>query len=703
MSVFDNELVDTAMKSTDACPNLRSPDDDPYLWLEEIEGDNALRWVERQNKSTLDRFENTAVQRDRDLLLDIYDNTDNIPYITRRGTHVYNYWRDAENPRGIWRRTTLEDYRNPQPDWDVLFDLDRYAEQEDEDWSWTGASALPGSNDRAVLGFSRGGSDAVVLLEFDLIAKSFMKDGFVLPEARGGFVWLDRDTVLLSSAYGNGMSTQSGFARTIRLWRRGADVDQAPVLFETDPENVGVQAKVIRTSGREEIWYGEWRSTLDTRWWIGDRSGPKTKIDLPHDALINAECDRLVVRLRSDWALGATTYVADTLLVIDKSDFLDGDRQFHVLFEPGEKRALQSFSWCGPILVLSILDNLTPEIEYWKPSGDHWMRTVQSGLPRTGAVISWRLDRNIEESNGEILASIQDPITPPKQCLLTAGSPPAVLKQAPASFDPSGIAVSRHEVESVDGEMIPYWQVGPGTLTGNAPVHLMGYGGFGKSQRPNYNPDIGKLWLERGGTNVVANIRGGGEFGARWHNAGRREGKRLSHDDFAAVAADLVRRGVTRPKRIAAEGGSNGGYLIANMLTRYPERFGALFCTVPLIDMRRFTKLLIGAGFIAEYGNPDLPEDWNYLQHLSAYHTAIPGQDYPPIFLATTRRDDRVHPGHARKMAAKLQAMGYEAHFYESSSGGHSAARDHRQRARLISIGYRFMRESIGWLEDGEA
>jgi prolyl oligopeptidase len=228
-------------------------------------------------------------------------------------------------------------------------------------------------------------------------------------------------------------------------------------------------------------------------------------------------------------------------------------------------------------------------------------------------------------------------------------------------------------------------------------VHLSGYGGFGISMLPYYNSALGKLWLERGGTGVVANIRGGGEFGTAWHDAGRREKKRLSHDDFAAVAADLVRRGVTRPGRIAAEGGSNGGILITNMLTRCPEQFGALFCTIPLIDMRRYAKLHAGASWIAEYGDPDTPTDWEFLAEISAYHNAVPGRTYPPILIATSRRDDRVHPGHARKMAAKLQAMGYEAYFYEPAAGGHGYGKDNAERAAFTALGYNFLRRAIGW------
>jgi prolyl oligopeptidase len=331
------------------------------------------------------------------------------------------------------------------------------------------------------------------------------------------------------------------------------------------------------------------------------------------------------------------------------------------------------------------------------PAETGWSRERITGLPDIGVANVWSLDVRTEESNGDLLASAQDPLTPPSLFLVRPTAPPELLKRAPEAFDPAGFVVTRHEATSPDGTRIPYVQVGPPGETGEAPVHLSGYGGFGISQLPYYNSAIGKLWLERGGTSVVANIRGGREFGTAWHEAGRREGKRASHDDFAAVAADLVRRGVTRPGRIAAEGGSNGGILITNMLTRYPERFGALFCTIPLIDMRRYSKLHAGASWIAEYGDPDNPDDWEFLKEISAYHAAVPGRPYPPILIATSRRDDRVHPGHARKMAAKLQAMGYEAYFYEPAAGGHGYGKDNRERASFTALGYNFLRRAIGW------
>ncbi len=679
----------------DPRPTLATPDDDPYLWLEEGDGARATEWVDGQTARTLARLADPRYDADRETLRALLDRPDNLPIPVRRGGLIYNFWRDAAHPRGLWRRTTLAAFRTEAPEWDVLLDLDALAAEEGEDWVWQGAGTLPPGHARALLRLSRGGSDAAVVREFDLTARAFVPGGFSLPEAKGGADWLDADTLLLSTALGG--ATRSGYARTVRLWRRGADWSGEPAVFETEAANMSAWGSYDRVGDR--VIYGEKPGFYETHAWIGDRSGPSQRIELPSDAWYQWERRWLAVRSRTPWTVGAQTYAPDTVVVIALDAFLAGDRRFRVVFEPGPRRALQGFFWAAGTLVLSVLDELRPLFLALAP--DDWDACELRGLPPLGTVQVWALDAEDAEADGTLVATAQDPITPPALLMTGPGlAAPEILKQLPPAFDASGLVVTRHEAISSDGERIPYVQTGPESETGDAPVHLGGYGGFGLSRLPNYGLGIGKLWLERGGTSVVANIRGGREFGTRWHEAGRREGKRLSHDDFAAVAADLVRRGVTRPGRIAAEGGSNGGLLIANMLTRFPERFGALFCTIPLIDMRRYSKLLAGASWIDEYGDPDT-DDWDFLGPMSAYHAAEPGQPYPPILLATTRRDDRVHPGHARKMAAKLQTLGYDALLYEPAAGGHGYGKDNAEVAAFAALGFTFLRRAIDW-EGGE-
>lgn len=687
------------MTTFDARPTVASPDDDPYLWLEEIEGERALAWVEAQNARTLATFGTPNVVADRDTLAAIFARPDKIPYVIRRGPHIYNFWTDARNPRGLWRRTTLESFRHESPDWDILLDVDALAAAEGEDWIWSGASTRPGTHDRAILRLSRSGSDAHVLREFDLGSKTFVPDGFNLPEAKGSMTWLDPDTLLLSSAHGGAVTT-SGYARTVRRWRRGTDPATAPVVFEVPASNMSASAGIDLTQVPATVWFFDYVDYYNHHVWLADATGGKAiRLDLPTDSAVDAHRGWIAIKLRTAWTTGGRTYPGDSLLGLRLEAFLAGHRDFTVLFEPATRRSLQGFFWSAGRLVLSILDDLRPVFEVATPADGTWTKSLLTGLPDIGVVTVAPLDMEESEGNGDLMASVQDPLTPPSLLLIAKGEGPTILRQSTSAFSPTGLAVTRHEAISVDGERIPYVQTGPTAHdTGDAPVYLTGYGGFALPVMPSYNSAIGKLWLERGGTSVTANIRGGGEFGTPWHEAGRGAGKRRSHDDFAAVAADLVRRGVTRPGRIAAEGGSNGGILITNMLTRYPERFGALFCTIPLIDMRRYSKLLAGASWIAEYGDPDKPEEWAWLQTYSAYHQAAPGRPYPPILIATTRRDDRVHPGHARKMAAKLQAMGYEqAYFHEPGAGGHGYGKDDTERAAFYALGYAFLRDRIGW------
>ncbi len=672
-------------------PNLDQPDNDPWLWLEEVDGPDALAWADGQTAATLVRFGGPAFERDRDTLRALLDRPDKLPFVTRRGGLLYNFWLDAAHPRGLWRRTTMEGYRQPDPDWDILLDLDALAAAEGEDWVWSGAATLPPDHGRALLRLSRGGGDATVLREYDIPSRRFVADGFVLPEAKGGGQWLDQNTLLLVSALGG--ATRSGYARTVRLWQRGADPSEAPVLFKTDPAHMAAWAEFDRADGR--VLFIAQTGFFDMEVWIGTPAGPRQRLDLPSDAMFATDQGWMAVRPRKPWTVGGQTYPPDTVLCAPLDAYLAGERNLRVVFTPEARRSLQGFFWSNGQLVLSVLDELRPIYRTVDPTT--WSEAALPGLPAIGTVQAWPLDAEESERDGTLLAASQDPLTPPSLLLLTGGEP-KLLKQAPSAFDPTGLVTTRHEAVSADGERIPYVQVGPPGLTGDAPVHMTAYGGFGLSLLPAYKGGLGKLWLEPGGMLVVANLRGGGEFGTRWHDAGRREGKARSHDDFAAVASDLVARGVTRPGRIAAEGGSNGGLLIANMLTRYPDRFGALFCTIPLIDMRRYTRLLAGASWIAEYGDPDVPEDWAFIAGLSAYHAARPGEHYPPILLATARRDDRVHPGHARKMAAKLQAMGYDASFYEPAAGGHGYGKDNAETAAFMALGINFLRQRIGWV-----
>ncbi len=365
----------------DARPTPSAPDDDPYLWLEEIEGAAAIAWVDEQNAATLERFGGSGFISDRDTLTEILDRPDNIPFIGRRGARVFNFWKDAEHPRGLWRSTTLDSFRTGQPAWDILLDLDRLAEQEKEDWVWRSAVTLPPDHERAILQLSRGGSDAVVLREFNLRTRDFVADGFILPEAKGYADWLDKDTLLVSSALGEGMATRSGYARTTRIWKRGQDISQAQIIHEVQSESMALWARPDRSKDSATIQFFEYINFFEISVSIGDPDGVKAKLDLPGDIECAIHGDWLAVKRRSPWTIGAETYAQDTLLGIGLRSFIEGQRDFHVLYVPSERRALGSFTWVGDRLLLSILDDMAPTFEILDPSRN-WASTELQGLPK---------------------------------------------------------------------------------------------------------------------------------------------------------------------------------------------------------------------------------------------------------------------------------------------------------------------------------
>lgn len=677
-------------------PNLSAPDDDPFLELEEVSGARALNWVEAQNDQTLAKFGRARIAADAAALKAILDRPDRIPYVRRRHGKLYNFWQDEKNPRGLIRRTTMESYSTDAPRWEVVLDIDALAKAEGEDWVYAGAASLPGDDAHVILSLSRGGSDAIVLREFDRATGKFVKDGFHVPEAKGSVVWVDKDTLLLTSAIGGDeFMTVAGYSRTVRLWRRGEPWQAAGKIFEIDRGHMGVWCAIDHRHPERPAYILDHSDFFNVAVHTGPAGGELRQLELPSGVSVEFENDLIAVKPREAWAVGGRSYPADSLLAISRSAFLGGDRDFITLFEPAARKALQSFAFVNGKLLLHYKDNLENRFE---ARDGNWQSLPFPELPGTGSVSVMPFDAEPSDSDGDLLISINDPVTPPTLSFCAEGSiAPQVLKRTPSFFDASGIRVTRHEAISPDGERIPYVQIGPEDQSGNAAVHMTGYGGFGLSEEATYNAAMGKLWLEQGGTCVIAHIRGGGEFGTPWHDAGRRAGKAKSHDDFAAIAEDLVKRGLTVPGRIAAEGGSNGGLLIANMLVRYPERFGALFCTIPLTDMRRYTKLLAGASWMAEYGDPEKVEDWAFMEKFSAYHLAGPGKAYPPILIASSKADDRVHPGHGRKFTAKLQAMGYAAYYYEPATGGHSYGKDSTEKAEFIALGLGFLKAGIGF------
>jgi prolyl oligopeptidase len=662
--------------------------DDPYLWLEDITGDDALNWVRTHNEPTLERLGGEGFEQMRAEALEVLDTDARIPYVRRRGEFLYNYWRDAANPRGVWRRTTLESYRREEPEWEVVIDLDAIAAAEDENWVWAGADVLEPDHTLALVSLSRGGSDAAVVREFDMRTKTFVAGGFELPEAKTQISWADADTVLVGTDFGAGSLTDSGYPRLVKRWRRGQPLDRAETLFSGEVTDVIVGATVDRTPGFERTllsravdFFNDEVSEL--------RDGQWVRIDAPTDATVSVHRNWLLIELRSDWHTDAGDYPAGALLAADYEEFLAGTAELTVAFEPDEHTCLHQYGWTRDKLVVVSLADVASRVDVLEP-GSWRPEPVGNMPPNTNTVIVATDDRG-----DEIFLDASGFDTPSRLLHGAAGGALSEIKRAPSFFDAADLMVTQHFARSDDGTAIPYFVVGHRHVEAAGPTLLGGYGGFEVARTPTYDGVLGRLWLARGGTYVLANIRGGGEYGPTWHTQAMRKGRHLVAEDFAAVAEDLVARGITTVEQLGAQGGSNGGLLMGIMLTQYPELFGALVCSVPLLDMRRFHLLLAGASWMAEYGDPDDSADWEFISKYSPYHNISTDRRYPPILITTSTRDDRVHPGHARKMTAALEAAGHPVLYYENIEGGHAGAADNAQTAFRSALIYRFLWEQL--------
>ena len=663
--------------------------DDRYLWLEDVLGDEPLNWVRTRNDPTVAQFADEKFDRMRDQALEVLDTDARIPYVRRRGDYLYNFWRDADNPRGLWRRTTLDSYRSDSPDWDVLIDLDELSRVDDQNWVWAGANVIYPERTRALVGLSRGGSDAAILREFDMATREFIADGFTLPEAKSGYTWADPDTLLVGTDFGEGSLTESGYPRIIKRWRRGQPLEQAETVFEGAPSDVIVSAGVDRTPGFERTML---RRALD---FFNDqvyelRGDELIRIDAPTDASLSVHRQWLTIELRTDWDTGTASYPAGSLLAADYDEFLAGTAQLQVVFSPDEHTSLNHYAWTRDRLIMVTLADVASRVEIVTPG--NWQRHEVTDVPANANTVIAGAD----DDDDEIFLDSSGFNSPSRLLHGPVDGPLKQIKSAPSFFDAENISVAQHFATSKDGTAIPYFVVRPSGATGPGPTLLGGYGGFEVSRTPGYDGVLGRLWLARGGTYVLANIRGGGEYGPGWHTQAMRAGRHLVAEDFAAVATDLVDRGITTVPQLGAQGGSNGGLLMGIMLTKYPELFGALVCQVPLLDMRRFHLLLAGASWVAEYGNPDDPADWEFIAEYSPYQNISADADYPPVLITTSTRDDRVHPGHARKMTAALEAAGHRVWYYENIEGGHAGAADNTQTAFKVALSFSFLWRMLG-------
>jgi prolyl oligopeptidase len=668
--------------------------DDPFLWLEDVEGDKALDWARAQNQVSEDRLAgHPAFEAIHARNLEILTSEDRIEYPDLQSGAIYNFWRDARHVRGLWRTTTLESYRKPRPEWQVILDIDQLAEQEQQNWVWAGAECRYPAYDRCLVGLSVGGADAAVRREFDLKTRAFVEDGFKVPESKSAVGWRDLDSVFLGPAFADAQMTDAGYPRLVQIWQRDTPLEDAETVFEGERGDVG--------SFGYRLWDGDDHYDLVLR--VPDffsrhyylyREGAVHRLNMPDDAEISGILDgQLLVELKSDWTIGAATYPQGALVAGQVEDFLGKAARIAVVIAPGERSAIESVTTTRSTVLVNVLDDVISRLLRFTHDDEGWHQH-ELDVPAMGTVTIVAAD----DRTDRYFFNYASFLTP--SSLFEADAATGTrsrVRAEPAWFDSEGMSVEQHHATSADGERIPYFVVTPAGYEpdGTRPTLLSAYGGFEVSRTPFYSGIIGSAWLQRGGVYVLANIRGGGEFGPRWHQAALREHRQRAFDDLIAVAEDLVKRGVTSPRHLGIRGGSNGGLLVGAVMVQRPELFNAVVCQVPLLDMRRYHRLLAGASWMAEYGDPDNPEDWAFLSRYSPYQNVAADAGYPMAFFTTSTRDDRVHPGHARKMVAKMLAQGHEVLYYENIEGGHGGAANLKQQAYIDALIYSYLLERL--------
>ncbi|WP_395374859.1 prolyl oligopeptidase family protein [Marinicella sp. W31] len=684
-----------AEKKTEIINTTPTSAEDPYVWLEDVGGERQLDWVRQRNEKSLNYIKaHPKFDELHQTNQTIYNSNERIPYVSQMGDHVYNFWRDDKNIRGVYRRTTLADYQNDSPAWETVLDIDTLAKTEDENWVYKGMNCRYPAYDRCLVNLSRGGADATVVREFDLDTKAFVKDGFYLPEAKSGLSWFDKNTLYVGTDFGPDSLTDSGYPRIVKAWKRGTPLTAATQLYAGEKTDVGVWPAISYDGDtrypaivRSTTFYT--RSNLAVG---ADNS--ITAIEVPEDASVyGVYKGQLLVELKSDWTVGGKKYPQGAVLSTDYQDFMNGKRDFETLVEPNAAKSFQSLSVSKDYVYITMLEDVISKLYQLQWNGSTWSQKAIE-LPGIGTVsIS-----GTSSDNNQMFINFTSFLEPSTLYLYDGdqGDMKAV-KNLPAFFDASKYQVAQHFTTSQDGTKIPYFLIQNKGVKNNGknPTLIFGYGGFEVSIRPSYSATVGTNWLDQGGTYVVANIRGGGEYGPAWHQAVLKEKRPLAYQDFIAVAEDLIDRKITSPKHLGIRGGSNGGLLVGAVFTMRPDLFNAVVCQVPLLDMQRYHKLLAGASWMAEYGNPDVPEEWAYIKKYSPYHNVFEDKDYPKVFFTTSTRDDRVHPAHARKMVAKMEAQGHDILYYENIEGGHGGAANNNQAAYLNALIYSYLMERL--------
>ena len=683
---------------------------DEFIWLEGLRNEKALAWAHEQNAITLSAFtQGEDFELIREKVLQGLNSPDQIPGVWKCGHDWYNFWQDAKNPKGLLRKTTLDEFRKAEPRWETVLDVDALGKAENIEWVFSGFWNLKPGFERAFVVLSPDGGDACEVREFDLKTKEFVAGGFYLPVAKSRISWIDFDHMFVATDFGEGSMTDSGYPRIVKIWQRGTPLSEAVTVYSAGQKD-------MMAAGYQEVGEHDKRNYVvrvidfyHREVFLVDDVHALVKIDIPADAKFTTWREWILIEPSSEWQVNGQVWPSGSLLTMNFDAFISGERMLKPLFVPDTGSALSGvtqtrdqlngFSHTRDHIILSLTRDVVNRLEVLTPKNGEWLREPFGHVPALSKISAWGVD----DKTNEYFMSVSGFLQPASLSLGNldngADAEAELLKQDPSHFDASRYQVSQHFAQSDDGTRVPYFVVSRKDVVydGKNPTLLYGYGGFEVSLEPYYLGVSGVSWMDRGGVFVVANIRGGGEYGPEWHKAALKEKRLRAYEDFASVAKALIASNITSPAHLAAQGGSNGGLLVGNMLTLYPELFGAIVCEVPLLDMYRYTQISAGASWIAEYGDPQKPEEWAYIREFSPYHNIDPQKKYPPVLFSTATSDDRVGPDHARKMAAKMQALGIpDVYFYENTEGGHSAAADKTQSAFKRALVSEFLLHFIG-------
>ena len=674
---------------------------DPNLWLEEVEGEAALAWVRAQNERSLKALQGDKRYAELEAAAtEIVNATDRIPYGSIRDGMVYNFWQDETNVRGLWRRTSLASYATDAPEWETVLDFDALSKAEDANWVYKGANCFKPDGAEQTLcmvSLSNGGKDAVTQREFNLDTKSWVEGGFETPEAKQGLSWLDQDTVLISTDWGGDGSTltESGYASVVKRWKRGTPLESAQTVFTGDKTDVASSGfRVELDDGRNIGMISKSDTFFTSRYYVLRESGDPVQLPIPvKSSPSQVYKGQMLVALQQDWTPEGqeTAFKSGDLVSFDMDAYLENYDlpDVELVFRPTSRQSFEGVSRAGDTALISLNDNVVGKLMQLDRVEGAW-ETTPIDLPGEGQARLAFADKKSDT----VFVNYEGFLTPDSLVSYNVKTADvATLKSIPAKFDASGLKVQQLEATSADGTKVPYFVVHRADieLDGKTPTLLYAYGGFQISLTPSYSGIRGKLWLENGGAYVLANIRGGGEFGPEWHQAGLKGNRQRIYDDFIAVGEDIIEKGITSSRHLGIMGGSNGGLLMGVMLNQRPDLWNAVVVQVPLLDMLRYHKLLAGASWVGEYGDPDIPEERAFLEKISPYQNFDAEADYPAPFFLTSTKDDRVHPGHARKMAKLFEDAGKPFYYYENIDGGHSAAANLQETARRSALEYMYL------------